>query len=196
MIDRDEARRLVTALLDEAERNGGTPCVLVGDAVDYGDWWVQGYQSRAFVESGDVLSALAGNGPVVVPKDGSDPFHLSSTEPAETQMARLRRAEREDVERHPLNSDEARRHAEQSLSASTRADGIERVITRTVEAGGYWVFFFQGRDYIEKDDLRAMLAGNAPIVVPKDGSASFKLGIHEDIGGQLERLADGTYDAS
>ncbi|UCZ59006.1 YrhB domain-containing protein [Mycolicibacterium phocaicum] len=66
------------------------PPVLVGEPVDYESWWVQGYQSRAFVEDGDENAALAGNGPIVVPKDGSAPFQLSSALPAAVQMKRIR----------------------------------------------------------------------------------------------------------
>lgn len=89
-IDAETAQQIVRDLLAKAESAGSPPCVLVGDAKDYGDWWVQGYQSRAYVEDGDVMQALAGNGPIVVPKDGSEPFALSSALPAEVQMERLR----------------------------------------------------------------------------------------------------------
>ena len=90
-IDADTAQQVVRELLARNEAVGGVPCMLVGDAEDYGHWWVQGYQSRAFVETGNPLRALAGNGPYVVPKDGSEPFALSSAEAAAVQMARLQR---------------------------------------------------------------------------------------------------------
>jgi len=38
------------------------------------DAWVFGYQSRAFLEQGDINSSLVGNGPLVVPKSGLPPF--------------------------------------------------------------------------------------------------------------------------
>ena len=88
-LDAQEARQIVTELLRRAESTGGVPCVLVGDAKDHGRWWVQGYQSRAFVEDGDIMQALAGNGPFVIPKDGSEPFALSSAEPTHVQIERL-----------------------------------------------------------------------------------------------------------
>ncbi|MEZ3161981.1 YrhB domain-containing protein [Microbacterium sp. BWT-B31] len=93
LIDAETARRIVREMLAAAEKSGGVPCELVGEAKDFGRWWVQGYQSRAFVEGGDILSALAGNGPIAVPKDGSEPFALSSAEPAADQMERLQRAD-------------------------------------------------------------------------------------------------------
>lgn len=39
-------------------------------AEDYDTAWAVGYQALAFVESGNVLDSLVGNGPVVVPKSG------------------------------------------------------------------------------------------------------------------------------
>lgn len=81
---------IVEAILAEHTATGGVPYVLVGEPVDYEFWWVQGYQSRAFVEDGDENAALAGNGPIVVPKDGSAPFQLSSALPTGVQMERIR----------------------------------------------------------------------------------------------------------
>lgn len=92
-IDRATARAIVRQHLDAAELRGAPRCVLVGDARDFGQWWVQGYQSEAFVVRGDVLQALAGNGPYFVPKDGSAVFTLTAAEPVEPQMARLQRRE-------------------------------------------------------------------------------------------------------
>lgn len=91
LIDAEGARQIVRDMLSRAEAAGGPPCVLVGETKDHGRWWVQGYQSRAFVEDGDIMQALAGNGPIAVPKDGSEPFALSSAEPADVQMERLQR---------------------------------------------------------------------------------------------------------
>lgn len=76
-------------MLADAEEHGGVSCVLVGDPEDYGRWWVQAFQSRALIEDGDEDAALAGNGPIVIRKDGSAPFRLSSAEPARAQMTRL-----------------------------------------------------------------------------------------------------------
>lgn len=87
-----EAQRIARRLLADAEEHGGVSCVLVGHPLDYGRWWVQAFQSRALIEDGDEDAALAGNGPIVIPKDGSTPFRLSSAEPAGEQMRRLRTA--------------------------------------------------------------------------------------------------------
>lgn len=89
MRDAAAATRALVALLQEWEATTGVECIPVGEPVEYGPYWVQGYQSKAFVLDGDFSSALAGNGPVVIPKDGSDLFSLNSSEPAGTQMERL-----------------------------------------------------------------------------------------------------------
>lgn len=92
MIDEAGAREIVRKALRGAEEHGMPRCVLVGETLDYGSWWVQGYQSEAFADHGDVFQALTGNGPYVVPKDGGAVFTLSSAEPVDEQMDRLRRA--------------------------------------------------------------------------------------------------------
>lgn len=88
-LDAAEAQRTARRLLADAMEHGGVACVLVGDPEDYGRWWVQAFQSQALIEDGDEDAALAGNGPIVIPKDGSTPFRLSSAEPAHEQMKRL-----------------------------------------------------------------------------------------------------------
>ena len=89
MIDADTAREIVREALRHAEDRGGVRCVVAGETLDYGKWWVQGYQSEAFAVHGDVFQALAGNGPYVIPKNGDAVFTLSSAEPVDAQMARL-----------------------------------------------------------------------------------------------------------
>lgn len=92
-IDAERAKVIVEAILAENMANEGVPCVLAGEPVDYEFWWVQGYQSRAFIEDDDANAILVGNGPIVVPKDGSAPFQLSSALPAAVQMERIRAAQ-------------------------------------------------------------------------------------------------------
>ncbi|MFF0366955.1 YrhB domain-containing protein [Micromonospora sp. NPDC005087] len=52
--------------------------------------WSVSYQARAFIESGRIADALAGNGPVVVPKSGVDPWLAWSGRPVEEQIAEHR----------------------------------------------------------------------------------------------------------
>ncbi|WP_322410228.1 YrhB domain-containing protein [Microbacterium invictum] len=85
---------------------------------------------------------------------------------------------------------EARRVVNASLQESTAEDGIERVVLGDpVESGRYWVFFYQGREYVESGDLDSLLVGNTPIVVPKDGGASFALPSVRDVDAQIRALA-------
>lgn len=93
VVDAAEAHRIALQMLAEVEQRSGIPCVLIGEPEDHGRWWVQGYQSRAFMEDGDVMQALAGNGPFAIPKDGSAPFPLGTAEPADVMLARLRQGE-------------------------------------------------------------------------------------------------------
>ncbi|MEI3868745.1 YrhB domain-containing protein [Microbacterium sp. CCNWLW134] len=86
--------------------------------------------------------------------------------------------------------EEARRLIEALLEESTAEDGIERVVLGDpVESGRYWVFFYQGREYVERGDLDALLVGNTPIVVPKDGGASFALPSVRNVDAQIRALA-------
>lgn len=48
--------------------------IVISKCDELDDAWSFGYNSRAFIEAGDVSSALAGNGPVIVPKSGADPY--------------------------------------------------------------------------------------------------------------------------
>ncbi|MDW4574022.1 YrhB domain-containing protein [Microbacterium sp. M3] len=89
-------------------------------------------------------------------------------------------------------STEARRLAEAALEHSRLQDGVERAILGDpIEAGDFWVFFSQSRAYVERDDLDAMLAGNAPLVVPKDGGEVFALSPAHDIDAQIADLRRG-----
>ena len=92
--------------------------------------------------------------------------------------------------------EEARRLVEASLQQSTAEDGIERIVLGDpVESGRHWVFFYQGRGYVEGGDIDAMLIGNAPIVVPKDGGAPFALPSVRDVDAQIRALASEDHPA-
>lgn len=60
--------------LDEVIRIENEPEIVISRCEELDDAWSFGYNSRAFLEAGDISSALAGNGPVVVPKSGADPY--------------------------------------------------------------------------------------------------------------------------
>lgn len=86
--DVDTATGLARSLLDASERADGIARAFVGDPRLINGHWVFGYSSRRFVEDGDVMAALAGNGPIAVPIDETwPPFHLSGSTPAEVQLS-------------------------------------------------------------------------------------------------------------
>lgn len=89
----------------------------------------------------------------------------------------------------PLTAQEAEQIALCFLARSTEHDGIPRIILgSSVEAGPNWVFFYQGRGYVERGDLAEMLVGNLPIVVPRDHGAPYALSSSEDIDLQIRRM--------
>lgn len=88
----------------------------------------------------------------------------------------------------PLAAPEAEQIAIGFLARSTEHDGIPRVILGPpVEAGPNWVFYYQGRGYVEHGDLDEMLVGNMPIVVPRDHRAPYALSSSEDVDLQIQR---------
>ncbi|MBQ9915594.1 MAG: hypothetical protein IJO71_00130 [Microbacterium sp.] len=91
----------------------------------------------------------------------------------------------------PLTAEEAEAVAIRFLARSTEHDGIPRVILGpAVEAGPNWVFYYQGRGYVERGDLDEMLVGNMPIVVPRDHRPPHALSALEDVDTQIRRMAD------
>lgn len=67
MITKDRARALADAYLHRAPRE--FEVVILDDYTQDHDWcWVFFYNSRKYVETGEVGYALAGNGPILVDK--------------------------------------------------------------------------------------------------------------------------------
>lgn len=90
MIAFDEARSTVVAMLAEMEARAGTELMIDNRQTRSEQWcWVFFYNSRAYVEDGDEIEALAGNGPIVVEKTGQ--IHtLGTALPVEDQLSLLR----------------------------------------------------------------------------------------------------------
>ncbi len=86
MITPDDAVRAAEHLLREQSGETGADLVVVGAPSEISGHWVVGYNSRAYVEEGDVASALAGNGPIAVPQSGAPPFFLSPVRTAIDQL--------------------------------------------------------------------------------------------------------------
>lgn len=59
---------------------------------EYESAWAFSYNSRAFVETGELRHALAGNGALVVPKSGEDPWFAWSGADTASQVAQGRPA--------------------------------------------------------------------------------------------------------
>jgi hypothetical protein len=60
--------------LDEEIRAELDVEIVISRCDELEDAWSFGYNSRAFLEAGNISFALAGNGPVIVPKSGADPY--------------------------------------------------------------------------------------------------------------------------
>lgn len=48
--------------------------IVIASSRELDGHWEFSYQSRSFLAEGDINSALAGNGPVIVPKSGDAPY--------------------------------------------------------------------------------------------------------------------------
>lgn len=48
--------------------------IVINKCEEMADNWAFYYDSRRFIEQGDILFALAGNGPIIVPKSGAEPY--------------------------------------------------------------------------------------------------------------------------
>lgn len=61
--------------LDEVIRPEHQFELVISHCLEIEEGWSFAYDSRAFIEDGDILSALAGNGPVIVPRSGAASVH-------------------------------------------------------------------------------------------------------------------------
>ena len=70
----EDAFKSAQQLLDELIRPEHEPEIVISTCEETDVSWIFGYNSRPFLEAGDIVSALAGNGPIVVPKSGAPPY--------------------------------------------------------------------------------------------------------------------------
>ncbi|MEV6904597.1 YrhB domain-containing protein [Amycolatopsis sp. NPDC051372] len=68
--------------LDAGIRAQNDAEIVISECKELADAWYFDYNSRAFLEQDDISSALVGNGPVVVPKSGAEPYIGSVFGPA------------------------------------------------------------------------------------------------------------------
>jgi hypothetical protein len=86
----EEAREIALRFLADRIHEIRTGEWVITGAREQETAWSVSYQSRAFIESGCISDALAGNGPVVAPKSGADPWLAWSGRPVEEQFAEHR----------------------------------------------------------------------------------------------------------
>lgn len=67
---RDEAKAKATAHLREFEAQAGALAIIDAETRRSGNGWLFFYNSAAYLTSGNVIDALAGNGPLLVGDDG------------------------------------------------------------------------------------------------------------------------------
>jgi hypothetical protein len=60
--------------LDEVIRPKHDVEIVICHCGETDEGWSFGYNSRAWLEDGHVVSSLVGNGPVIVPKSGDAPY--------------------------------------------------------------------------------------------------------------------------
>lgn len=60
--------------LDEVIRPMHAHEIVIGGVTETDDAWEFGYNTRPFLEDGELTASLLGNGPVIVPKSGQDPY--------------------------------------------------------------------------------------------------------------------------
>ncbi|TPG17034.1 YrhB domain-containing protein [Pedococcus bigeumensis] len=83
----DDARRVAMALLSQQSREFETGEWVLANVEEYDTAWAFTYNSRRFIETGEVRDALAGNGALVVPKSGADPWFTWSGADTASQVA-------------------------------------------------------------------------------------------------------------
>jgi hypothetical protein len=76
---REEAKQIALKYLEARAREGGLELALLDEhTIERNFGWVFFYQSKRYMESGEIREALAGNAPIVVTKaDGR--VHLTGT---------------------------------------------------------------------------------------------------------------------
>jgi Immunity protein 35 len=84
-----DAYEAAQRLLDATVRPAHDLEIAIGSCQEFERAWVFAYNTRLFYEERDFLASLVGNGPVVVPKIGGDPFLAGSSTPIEDQVASL-----------------------------------------------------------------------------------------------------------
>jgi Immunity protein 35 len=89
-VNKTEARQIALSHVKELERGAGLELALRDDRTierDFG--WIFFYNSKSYVESGDIKNALAGNAPIVVTKIDGRLHETSTTRPLEDYLSKF-----------------------------------------------------------------------------------------------------------
>lgn len=89
----DQARRVAQAILESVALPDSDEAVIAGDPIEFDRGWVFTYDSKRYMESGDLSAALAGNAPIAVFRSG-DVRVLGTAYPLEHYLDQLGGAER------------------------------------------------------------------------------------------------------
>lgn len=69
-----DAYAIAQSFLDELVRPKHVSEIVIARCKEVDEGWEFDYNSREFLEGGEVRASLAGNGPVVVPRSGTAPY--------------------------------------------------------------------------------------------------------------------------
>jgi immunity protein 35 of polymorphic toxin system len=84
-MDVEEARIVAEEILSRTFAEEDFDVVINGE-YEYDSAWVFSYDTRIYVETGDFSHALAGNGPLIIPKDRSEPWFATTARPLDEQV--------------------------------------------------------------------------------------------------------------
>jgi hypothetical protein len=89
-----------------------------------------------------------------------------------------------------MTKDEATRVAQRYLTEKEREIGFKLALldNRTIERSFAWIFFYNSERYLETQDFRDSLAGNAPIVVLKSNGRIHVTGTAHPLEHYLKQL--------
>ena len=88
MISIDIALQKVNSYLEESDSKlSGEVVLLEEETMEYAFGWVFFYQSKKFVETGNILLALGGNAPIIINKYDGNMHFTGTAHPVEKYIA-------------------------------------------------------------------------------------------------------------
>jgi hypothetical protein len=88
----DDARRVAVSVLNSRYPEFAAGEWVISGVEEFDAAWAFSYNSRDFLDTGDVTHSLAGNGALVVPKSGDEPWFAWSGADTASQVAQGRSA--------------------------------------------------------------------------------------------------------